>query len=310
MISKFRSLHKSNLIDIFSKMIATTPLAKNIKPVDLKEELSQSTQANLISKFDLSSAKTRTKKKKVSPLDSELENSFLHENRKDFDYVYEKIKEMRKNKNAPVDTSGCDTCADPTASKEERDFQILVALLLSVQNRDESTALAVEKFIKHGLTLEKVYQMTEEEIRQIVSNVNFNRKKARHIKQATSLIIEKYGGEIPDKLNELLAFPGIGYKIAILYLNSAHALNVGIGVDTHVHRISNRLGWVNTKLPDKTRLELESFIPKSHWTEINHYLVGFGQQICLPISPKCQSCLLSDRCPFVQKNLAQIKNEK
>ena len=189
------------------------------------------------------------------------------QNRDNYEDILQKIRIMRYGFDAPVDTMGPDADHGSKAEKEVRDFQLLIALLISVQNRDESTALAMRKFVMHGLTLDIVNNMSESDVKQILSSVNFNGKKAVYIKRVTSVIVNELNRKIPDQLDELLKLPGVGYKIAVLYLNHAHAQNIGIGTDTHVHRISNRLGWVNTKLADQTRVELEKFVDRKYWTD-------------------------------------------
>ena len=245
-------------------------------------------------------AKKKTKSlffSSIKPSQNHYNSEYL--NRENFDLIYEKIKDARREKDAPVDYFGSEACVEQGGGKEAENFQRLIALIISVQNRDKSTAEAMDKMKKNGLSLEQINEMDEESIKNMIGNVNYKNKKAKFIKQAASIIKNKYDSVIPTKLEELLEFPGIGYKIAVLYLNDTLQDNIGIGVDTHVHRIANRLGWVNTKEDrNKTRTELESFIPKEKWRELNGLLVGFGQQICLPIQPKCHSCPLKFLCPI------------
>jgi len=227
--------------------------------------------------------------------------------KKNFEYIYEKITEMRKDRNAPVDTMGCMANADQTAPKETRDFQLLVSLILSVQTKDEKTAEAMKNLKEKGLTLENMYKMSEEEIYKLIKCVNFNNNKAKYLKNLATTLVEKYDSKIPEKVEELIKFPGIGYKIAVLFVNHAFEHGYGIGVDTHVHRICNRLGLAKTKTPDQTRVELESYVDKKYWHELNLLLVGFGQQICQPVRPKCEECLLNNLCPEGIRNTKEIK---
>ena len=254
--------------------------------------------------------KSITKVKSTVGENKVVENKQINQqNRDNYEEILKKIRIMRYGFDAPVDTMGPDADHGSKAEKEIRDYQLLVALLISVQNRDESTALAMRKFVMHGLTLDIVNSMSESDVKQILSSVNFNGKKAVYIKRVTSVIINELNGKIPDQLDELLKLPGVGYKIAVLYLNHAHAQNIGIGTDTHVHRISNRLGWVNTKLADQTRVELEKFVDRKYWTDLNKWLVGFGQLRCRPIGPKCTTCLLKDVCPEGLRRLGTSKAE-
>jgi len=262
-----------------------------------------------------------SKKRKENPIELKYEGSsdkpvpdeeaelpeLDKDNRKNFDYIYGKIKEMRKHMNAAVDNYGCQITGNDVITKEDKDFQTLCSLFLSVQNRDESTGKAMDRLRKFGLTIDVAYKMDEEVLLEMIKEVNFKRTKAKNIKAAAKLVVEEYGGKVPDNLDKLLEFPGVGYKIGILYLNTCHNMNVGIGVDTHVHRISNRLAWVKTDKPNDTRVALEKFVPKELWSDINHWLVGFGQQICLPKNPKCEICLLNNVCPEGKRNMRYHK---
>jgi len=232
------------------------------------------------------------------------------QNRSKFVDMYSAIKEMRKDQNAPVDTMGAQVTMDPSADKEVQDYQLLIAQILSVQNRDPPVAVAMEKLIKHGLTIENMYQTDQEKIVEIISNINFKNNKAKYIKKTTDLIVNRYKGKVPQTLEELIKLPGIGRETATSFLNLAHKQNIGIGTDTHIHRISNRVAWVDTKTPEQTRSELESFVPREYWTEMNQILIGFGQQICTALLPKCEGCLLNSVCPTGIKNLEVHKAEE
>lgn len=124
-----------------------------------------------------------------------------------------------------------------------------------------------------------------------------------YLKKTSSILKEKYNNDIPDSAEKLCELPGVGPKMAHICMQVAWDKISGIGVDTHVHRIANRLGWVKkmTKIPEDTRKELESWLPKELWADVNHLLVGFGQTICTPQRPKCTDCLNKDICPFVRK---------
>lgn len=119
----------------------------------------------------------------------------------------------------------------------------------------------------------------------------------RHIKEATEIIIKKYEGDIPETVKELTKFKGVGMKMAVNTVNLAWGQTVGIGVDVHLHRICNRLGWVKTDSPDETREDLREWLPKDKWKEINPLLSGFGQMICTARNPKCAECKVSHLCP-------------
>lgn len=240
----------------------------------------------------------------------DTESQLHKDNRNNFQYIFDKVKEMRKEKNATVDTCGCHTVRDPNDPIDVQDFQLLIALIISVQNREESTHAAVGRLKEYGLSVENLYKTSEEKILEIIGGVNFNKTKARYIKKAAEIIMERYDKKVPSKWQQLLTFPGVGNKIAVLQLNIAHNMNVGIGVDTHVHRIANRLGLARSKSPDQTRVQMEAYVPKEDWSDINQLFVGFGQQICNPITPKCHTCLLNDICPEGKKRLEYIEAVK
>lgn len=215
----------------------------------------------------------------------------------------ENIKEMRKHKTAPVDEMGCHKCADPNASDAVFRYQCLLALMLSSQTKDQVTHAAMKRLISYGCTPSIITATPNDVIIKLIHPVGFANKKADYIKKTTVILLDKYNGDIPKTIDELCNLPGVGPKMAHICMQIAWGEISGIGVDTHVHRISNRLNWVKkpTKTPEDTRKELEDWLPKNLWNDINHLLVGFGQEICLPRFPKCTECLNKNICPFVKK---------
>lgn len=129
------------------------------------------------------------------------------------------------------------------------------------------------------------------------------------MQRTSKILIEKYNSDIPNNIKELIALPGVGPKMAHICMSTAWKEVTGIGVDVHVHRISNRIGWLPkpTKEPEQTRVGLEAWLPQSLWAEVNYLLVGFGQTVCLPVKPKCSTCLSREICPF---GSGIVKNEK
>lgn len=209
------------------------------------------------------------------------------------------IREMRKTRDAPVDSQGCEKTADESQSPETVRYQVLISLMLSSQTKDQVTFAAMEKLKAYGLTIENILTTSTSKIGELIYPVGFWKKKADYIKNATKICAENYNGDIPPTVEELVKLPGVGPKMAHITMNVAWGQVTGIGVDTHVHRISNRLGWVKkpTKLPEETRIAVESWLPREEWDELNVLLVGFGQQTCLPVSPMCEFCLNSKICP-------------
>ena len=224
--------------------------------------------------------------------------------------VLDKIKKMRKDKTAPVDTKSPGMLPDPKEKKDIANYQILIALMLSPQTRDESTALAIDKLKSHGLTPEKISEMSESDLAELIKNVSFYNTKAKHIKKATEILLEEHKGQVPNNLKDLLALPGVGKKIAYLALQLCFDKIEGIAVDTHIHRISNRLGWVKSRKPEDTQKQLEKWLPKDLWDKVNKLLVGFGQEICKSVKPGCKDCLAQKLCPYGKAVMKKDKARK
>ena len=217
---------------------------------------------------------------------------------KNWRLIYENIAKMRSRTIAPVDTMGCDQCYDTDINDKQKRFQILVSLMLSSQTKDQVTYAAMNKLRAHNLSIEFINKISCDELMNLIKPVGFYRRKAEYLKQTASLLREKYDGDIPKTIDELKKLPGVGPKMAHLAMVTAWNQITGIAVDTHVHRISNRLQWTSgTKTPEQTRIELEKWLPRDYWNDINHLLVGFGQTICLPVKPKCDICLNNEHCP-------------
>uniref|UniRef100_A0A0N5AGT8 Endonuclease III homolog n=1 Tax=Syphacia muris TaxID=451379 RepID=A0A0N5AGT8_9BILA len=206
---------------------------------------------------------------------------------------------MRKSADAPVDTLGCHMIADVLAEPKVFRFQSLLGLMLSSQTKDHVTAAAMQRLRSYGCTVDNIMKTSAVELEKLLIPVSFYKRKAIYIKKVAEILHEKYADDIPQTVKDLCALPGVGPKMAYLAMQSAWGKLEGIGVDTHVHKIANRLAWVKTKKPEETRLALESFLPKTQWSEINKILVGFGQQTCLSMSPKCSTCLNNKICPKI-----------
>ncbi|XP_059408921.1 endonuclease III-like protein 1 isoform X2 [Carassius carassius] len=214
------------------------------------------------------------------------------------------IREMRSKRDAPVDQMGAEKCYDTEAPPEVRRYQVLISLMLSSQTKDHVTAGAMQRLRGHGLSVDAVLTLDNETLGKLIYPVGFWRTKVKYIKQATALIQQEFGGDIPDTVEGLMRLPGVGPKMAHLAMDIAWNQVSGIGVDTHVHRISNRLGWTKkeTKTPEETRRALEEWLPRDLWSEINWLLVGFGQQVCLPVAPLCSVCLNQHTCPSAHRS--------
>ncbi|KAL1190704.1 putative endonuclease III [Cardamine amara subsp. amara] len=222
--------------------------------------------------------------------------------------VFEGIRQMRSSEDAPVDSMGCDK-AGSFLPPTERRFAVLLGALLSSQTKDQVNNAAIHRLHENGLlTPEAIDKADESTIRELIYPVGFYTRKATYMKKIAKICLMKYNGDIPSSLDDLLSLPGIGPKMAHLILHVAWNDVQGICVDTHVHRICNRLGWVSrpgtkqkTSSPEETRVALQQWLPKEEWVAINPLLVGFGQMICTPLRPRCEACSVTKLCPAAFK---------
>lgn len=267
-----------------------------------------------------------------------------------WEIIYAIVKEMReKNPTAPVDTMGCAELYWRASSPRDRRFQILIALMLSSQTKDTVTAVAMQRLhtelgdeadpasmsskiktedgeenkvladVKDStLNLENILAVSPERLNELIRTVGFHNNKTKYIKAAAIILRDQYKSDIPSTAEELMKLPGVGPKMAYLCMSAAWGKHEGIGVDVHVHRITNLWGWHNTKNPEETRMALQSWLPKDKWHEINKLLVGLGQTVCLPVGRRCGDCNLAGKglCKSEIKGLvlkakkhAIIKNE-
>lgn len=174
-------------------------------------------------------------------------------------------------------------------------FKTLIATILSVRSRDETTIQVIEDLWNIYSTPKEIADAPLEELEEIIHSSGTFRQKAKRIKETARIIHEKYHDEVPDSLEELLELPGVGRKVANCVLVVSFN-KPAIPVDTHVHRIANRTGWVSTKTPEKTEKALEQIFPKETWTKINYTMVSFGKSICKPINPLCIECPVNSTC--------------
>jgi len=183
--------------------------------------------------------------------------------------------------------------------QQEDPFQILIATMLSAQTRDAVTAAAAGRLFRAARTPRTMARLTVKQIERLIYPVSFYRNKAAHVRRACQQIMTRFGGRVPATMEELLTLPGVGRKTANLVLILAHRSADNICVDTHVHRISNRLGWVRTRTPDGTEHALYAAAERRWWPVINLYLVTWGQNVCRPVYPLCGSCAILDLCPRI-----------
>ena len=182
-------------------------------------------------------------------------------------------------------------------SQAEDPFQILIATLLSARTQDATTHAASTRLFRRARTPRTMARLSIPEIEELIYPVSFYRNKARHVKGCCEALVEDHGGRVPATLEELVALPGVGRKTANLVLILAFKSAANICVDTHVHRISNRLGWVTTRLPEETEQALYRATDARWWPLINLYLVTWGQNVCRPVHPRCRDCAIAPLCP-------------
>ncbi|MHA1729277.1 MAG: endonuclease III domain-containing protein [Promethearchaeota archaeon] len=177
-------------------------------------------------------------------------------------------------------------------------FRILISTVLSVRNRDESTAVAMQQLFEKAKydSPKKIANAKTEELEILIKKSGFYRTKSKRIKDISQILLDQYAGKVPQEIDKLLELPGVGRKVANCV--RVFAFNIDcIPVDTHVHRISNRMGIVSTKRPDQTELALKKVYPKKYWKLINESFVLFGKNICKPLFPRCNECPIETECP-------------
>lgn len=199
--------------------------------------------------------------------------------------MLEKMEVVAREKNAPIFLH----------KAKLEPYQILIATVLSSRTRDEQTAKAVDRLFSKAKNIEDLARMEVGEIEELIRGVGFYRVKAKRIKEIAEILTNK---KFPETFEELVQLPGVGRKTANIVLT--YLGKPAIAVDTHVHRIANRIGLVNTKTPEKTEEELKKVFPVELWERVNYVFVGFGQTVCLPRNPKCSECPISDVC---QRNI-------
>jgi endonuclease-3 len=183
--------------------------------------------------------------------------------------------------------------------QQEDPFQVLIATMLSAQTRDSVTAAASARLFRVARTPRSMARLSRAGIQKLIYPVSFYRHKAVHVKETCRQIVTRFAGRVPSTMDELLTLPGVGRKTANLVLILAHSSQDNICVDTHVHRISNRMGWVKTRTPDETERALYRATARRWWPIINLYLVTWGQNVCRPVYPLCPRCVLADVCPKI-----------
>jgi endonuclease-3 len=198
-----------------------------------------------------------------------------------------------------IDTLDLPAVEKIAQDSQEDPFEVLISTMLSAQTRDPVTAAASARLFKVARTPRTMAKLSEKRIEELIYPVSFYRHKAAHVKATCRLLVERFRGRVPATMEELLMLPGVGRKTANLVLILSFKSLKNICVDTHVHRIANRLGWVRTRTPEETEQALYTRTPARWWSSINLYLVTWGQNVCRPLYPRCGACVIRERCPRI-----------
>jgi len=188
-----------------------------------------------------------------------------------------------------------------TSSRQRDPFKVLISCLLSLRTQDRTTGIASERLFSIAPDVKTMSTLPVKKIEKVIYPVGFYKVKAERIKDLCSVLIEKYDSKVPSDIDELLTLTGVGRKTANLVVTLGYG-KPGICVDTHVHRITNRWGYIESKTPERTEFALRKILPRQYWLEINGLLVAFGQGICKPISPLCTQCTINTFCDKVGVN--------
>ena len=183
--------------------------------------------------------------------------------------------------------------------KRKDPFLVLISCIMSLRTKDTTTGPAAQRLFKLADNPKSMLKLTKKQIEKAIFPVGFYPTKAKYIIKTCKKLIADYNGKVPNKEEELLTLPGIGRKCMGIVMCYGFGKNSHIPVDTHVHKIANRLGWVKTKTPEKTEIALTKTIPRKYWHDINELLVVHGQNICVPVSPFCSKCSIRKYCPRI-----------
>ena len=182
------------------------------------------------------------------------------------------------------------------AETEHNPFKVLVSTILSARTKDEATAVATRRLFEAATTPEEIGALPAAELERLIFPVGFYRTKAKNLRLAMGVLLDRFGGEVPQTVEELIELPGVGRKTANLVVTEGFR-RPGICVDTHVHRITNLWGYVDTRNPLETEMALRAKLPRRQWIGLNKTLVSFGQKLCVPVSPWCSRCPVEEWCP-------------
>lgn len=211
---------------------------------------------------------------------------------KHIDDIFSLLKQQLQGYKQPIITEKKQEISDTP-------FATLISCLLSLRTKDEVTEEASNRLLIKYNTPEKIITLTEKQIQTLIYPVGFYKTKAKRIKEISQTLLKKFHGKVPDTFNELLTLKGVGRKTANIVMVYGHKKHGFLPIDTHCHRIPNRLGWIKTKTPEETEHSLKTILPTEYWDDFNELFVTFGKTICVPISPFCSQCPIQQYCKKV-----------
>lgn len=209
-----------------------------------------------------------------------------------FDRIFIEFRDTLDSLNKPL------PAVSYVAITKNDPYCVLISTLLSLRTKDDVTLKASVRLFENADNPADMLKLSAREIETLIFPTGFYRTKAQRILEVSQVLMDKYGGRVPDTVEELLALPGVGIKTANLTLNLGFAIDA-ICVDCHVHQISNRMGWIKTKSPEESEKVLQTVMPRRYWIPLNELLVSYGQEVCTSVSPKCSLCPENSQCPKV-----------
>ena len=207
----------------------------------------------------------------------------------DIDEIFKLLNKELSKYNTPVINRAKKDIADTP-------FNTLVSCILSLRTKDEVTEQASLRLLKKYNTPEKILTLSEKRISELIYPVGFYKTKAKRLKEISKTLIDDYSSNVPEDFDELLKLKGVGRKTANIVMVYGHKKTGYLPIDTHCHKIPNRLGWIKTKTPEETEVVLRKILPEKYWDDFNDLFVTFGQNICVPISPFCSKCPIEKYC--------------
>ena len=216
---------------------------------------------------------------------------------KGIDEIMHLIREAVKDFKNPIATE--------IGEKTRSPYMVLISCLLSLRTMDKVTGPVSKRLFEIADTAEKISNMPIGKLQEIIRPVNYYLTKSKRIKEISKVLIEEHNGNVPEDFLELMKLKGVGRKTANIVMTYGFFKKEFIAIDTHCHRIPNRLGWITTKTPEQTESELKKILPKRHWQDFNDIFVMFGQNICKPINPRCTQCPINKYCRYYKKTLQE-----